>query len=92
MTASRHEMFDFTPRSQRRALAILVLGGMLAIGFLGAVFTNSYLMGGIFALLTGACIVLAHLMIAPADIFDDEPSEHVATQGFLDRLRHLVDR
>lgn len=74
MTVHRHETVEFTP-SHRRILAIIVLTGMLTIGFVAAVFTASYLIGGIFAVLTGACIVLAHVMIAPRAILEPRSME-----------------
>lgn len=75
MAVHRHESYELSPPSHRRILAILVFSGMLTIGFIGAVFTASYLMGGIFAILTGAIIVLAHLMIAPRTIFERTSSD-----------------
>ncbi|KLL96379.1 hypothetical protein NJ76_15930 [Rhodococcus sp. IITR03] len=75
MVASTDKRSDSVPRSNRRILAIIALTGMLTIGFLAAVFTGSYLIGAAFAMLTGACIVLAHLMIAPASIIHDDEAE-----------------
>ncbi|KHJ72845.1 hypothetical protein QR64_11480 [Rhodococcus sp. Chr-9] len=75
MVASTDKRSDSMPRSNRRILAIIALTGMLTIGFLAAVFTASYLIGAAFAMLTGACIVLAHLMIAPASIIHDDETE-----------------
>ncbi|MEU5842664.1 hypothetical protein [Rhodococcus sp. NPDC047139] len=79
MAALQQDTFDIAPPSSRRILAIIALTGMLTIGFLAAVFTASYLIGGTFAVLTGACIVLAHLMIAPAGIIHDDLAEYSFT-------------
>ncbi|WP_241386263.1 hypothetical protein [Rhodococcus sp. CH91] len=90
MAASRYETFELAPRSTRRILAILALAGMLTIGFVAAVFTASYLIGAAFAALTGTCIVLAHLMIAPASIIHGDSAE-TGTAPEVRRRRHLLD-
>ncbi len=90
MVASTGKRPDSIPRSSRRILAIIALTGMLTIGFLAAVFTGSYLIGGAFAMLTGACIVLAHLMIAPASIIHDDEAETAARSDVRGRW-HLLE-
>lgn len=68
MAAHRRKSSENAPSSQRRMLAVLVLSGMLMIGFSAAALTNSYSVGIISSLLIGACIIVAHLMIAPGAI------------------------
>lgn len=68
MAAHRRRASENAPSSQRRMLAIIVLSGMLTIGFATAALTNSYSVGIISSLLIGGCIVVAHLMIAPGAI------------------------
>ncbi|MFD3812521.1 hypothetical protein [Rhodococcus sp. NPDC058639] len=65
MAAHRRKASENAPSSQRRMLAILVLSAMLTIGFIAAALTGSYSIGLISSLLIGACIIVAHLMIAP---------------------------
>ena len=89
MVASTDERSDSMPRSSRRILAIIALTGMLTIGFLAAVFTGSYLIGAAFAMLTGACIVLAHLMIAPASIIHDDEKETATRPEIRERWHPL---
>ncbi|MFZ3394393.1 MULTISPECIES: hypothetical protein [unclassified Rhodococcus (in: high G+C Gram-positive bacteria)] len=68
MAAHRRKASENALSSQRRMLAILVLSGMLTIGFVAAALTGSYSVGLISSLLIGACIIVAHLMIAPGAI------------------------
>ena len=68
MAAHSGRASENAPSSQRRMLAILVLSGMLTIGFSAAALTDSYSIGIISSLLIGACIIIAHLMIAPGAI------------------------
>jgi hypothetical protein len=64
LTGHRTDPVNHTD-SPVRALAILVLAAFLAVGTAGVVLTGSVTSGILFGLLTGGCIVLAHLMIAP---------------------------
>ena len=89
MAASTDARSSSVPRSNRQFTAIIALTGMLTIGFLAAVFTASYLIGGAFAVLTGACIVLAHLMIAPASIIHDDAPEALARPRVRERWHPL---
>lgn len=76
MATHRRESSEHAPSAHRRALAIIVLAGMLTIGFIGAALTDSYMIGLILSLLTGACIVIANLMIAPGSL-----TERMTTSG-----------
>ncbi|MBM7460643.1 hypothetical protein [Rhodococcus coprophilus] len=68
MVTHRRKSSENAPSSQRRMLAIIVLSGMLTIGFSAAALTDSYSIGIISSLLVGGCIIVAHLMIAPGAI------------------------
>ena len=78
---------DRAPSSHRKVLAIIVLAGMLTIGFVAAALTDSYLIGLLVSLSTGACIVVAHLMIAPGAITESVPPKSAARHSLSHRPR-----
>lgn len=80
MVAHRHQSGEHHDAgesgSHAKALVLLVGAAVVAVGLTVVVFTGSLTSGVVFALLTGVCIVVAHLMISPGPVVRSTAGEH----------------
>ncbi|WP_226437644.1 hypothetical protein [Rhodococcus yananensis] len=77
MSEHRHESGD--QGSQGRMLALLVPVAVIAVGAAVVVFTGSIGYAVLFGLVTGGCIVVAHVMISPGPVVTPRPGRESRT-------------